>query len=198
MIRTFPRPFITSPILFSSFLWPFAPRTPPSGSSEGWLLVSPDIPVEPGSRAAPGPSVQHHSALTPGQLTARYNSFEASFAPLPERCLWTCRSLTGAGSTPLARATRAWTSGLWAKLVLEDQVPTPRPASRLPAALRPRFYVVLRCEGLSCPRLFSSGRLFKEAVGSLEGSQTVCQSFASIAEAAVYCEAAGFALPSEQ
>ncbi|CAE7635021.1 unnamed protein product, partial [Symbiodinium necroappetens] len=31
------------------------------------------------------------------------------------------RSLTGAGSTPLARATRAWTSGLWAKLVLEDQ-----------------------------------------------------------------------------
>ena len=145
-----------------------------------------------------GPPCSTIRHLPRGSLRPAIIPLRPSFAPLPEHCLWTCRSLTGAGSTPLARATRAWTSGLWAKLVLEDQVPTPRPASRLPAALRPRFYVVLRCEGLSCPRLFSSGRLFKEAVGSLEGSQTVCQSFASIAEAAVYCEAAGFALPSEQ
>ena len=161
------------------------------------LALRPD-PVEPGSRAAPGPGVRHHSLLNPRQLTALYNRLEADFAPLPAHCLRACNSLVGAGSSPEARASRAWTSGLWARLVLDDRVPTPRPAARLPSSLRPRFYVVLRCAGLDCPALFSSGKLFKQAVGSLENSSTVCQAFASLSEAAVYCEAAGFALPQEQ
>ena len=46
------------------------PDNPPSGSSDGWELVSPELPVEPGSRAAPGPLGPHHSSLSAGQLIA--------------------------------------------------------------------------------------------------------------------------------
>ena len=174
------------------------PPSSPRGSSEGWVLVSPEPPVEPGSRAAPGPFAVHHSRLTSSELTARYNTLESGFPPLPSHCLHSCRSLTGSGSSPEARASRAWKAGQWARLVLEDVVPTPRPTARIPSTLRPRIYIVLRCEGLQCPVRFSSGKLFKDSVGSLPGTDTVCQAFPSLAEAEVFCEAAGCALPPEQ
>ena len=123
-------------------------------------------------------------------IIPRYNRLEDSFGA--------CRALTGSGSTPEARAQRAWTSGLWARLVLDDIVPTPRPAAKLPSSLRPRFYIVLRCDRIQCPALFTSGRLFKEAVGALENSSTVCQAFASLSEVEVFCDAAGIAVPGEQ
>ena len=171
----------------------------PSGSSGGWILVGPETPVEPGSREASGPHFAvHHSRLSAAQLTNRYNELEATFAPLPEHCLRACRALVGSGATLEQRASRAWVAGLWAKLVLSDCVPTPRPSIRLPSSLRPRFYIVLRCSRFEGPRLFSSGRSFKEAVGALEDSGTVCHSFASVSEVEVYCDAAGFAVPPLQ
>ena len=171
----------------------------PSGSSEGWELVGPEISVEPGSRVAPGPRIRaHHSQLSASELTLRYNELQAAFPPLPDHCLRSCRSLTGSGATPEQRATRAWVAGLWAGLVLSDCVPTPRASARLPSGLRPRFYVVLRCSRFEGSRLFSSGRSFKEAVGSLEESSTVCHSFASLSEVEVFCEAAGVAVPPQQ
>ena len=175
-----------------------SPPTPSASGSGDWVVVGPEPSVEPGSREAPEPSSPHHSALSSSQLTARYNSLEDCFPPLPPHCLRLCRALTGSGSSPEFRANRAWIAGQWAKQVLADRVPTPRPAPKLPSTFRPRFYVVLRCPGLECPKLFTSGKQFKEAVGVLEGSSTLCHSFPSQAEAEVYCEAAGLSLPPSQ
>ena len=88
------------------------PSTLPLGprGSHRWEVVDRSDPVEPGSRAAPGPSLVHHSSLSSSELTARYNASEASFPELPAHCLSSCRALTSAGSTPEARAHRA--SGL--------------------------------------------------------------------------------------
>ena len=174
-----------------------APRSS-SGSSDRWEVVDPDSSREPGSREAPGPSSVHHSELSAAALTELYNRLEASFPAVPERCVFTCRALSGAASTPEARASRAWVAGLWARAVLEDKVPRPRPSAGLASSLPSRIYIVLRCSGLDCPARFSSARDFKRAVGRLEGSNTLCHGFASLSEALVYCEAAGVELPSER
>ncbi|CAE7887125.1 unnamed protein product, partial [Symbiodinium microadriaticum] len=42
-----------------------------------------DRKVMGGSRAAPGPFAVHHSRLTSSELTARYNTLESGFPPLP-------------------------------------------------------------------------------------------------------------------
>ena len=177
-------------------LRPSARPLSPSGSDR-WEVVDHSDPVEPGSRAAPGPSLVHHSSLSSSELTARYNASEASFPELPAHCLPSCRTLTSAGSTPEARAKRAWIAGQWARLVLADHLPTPRLSAKLSASIRPRVYIVLRCARLSGPARFSSGRDFKRAVGSLEEFTTLCHAFASLCEAEVYCEAAGVPLPPE-
>ena len=175
----------------------------PRGSDSGWLLVDPSLPVEPGSRVGSGPpasstSVAHHSSLSSAELTSLYNSLEAAIPALPSRCVHACRALTGSGSSPEARATRAWVAGHWARLVLADSVPTPRPSPKLPTAIRPRIYIVLRASAFEGAARFSSFNAFKSAVGPLENSSTVCHAFASLAEAEVYCEAAGFDLPAER
>ena len=175
----------------------------PRGSDSGWLVVDPSSPVEPGSREAPGPSASapqaaHHSSLSPAELTGLYNQLEESIPPVPQRCVHSCRALTGSGSSPEVRASRAWTAGHWARLVLADRVPTPRPSVRLPSTIRPRIYIVLRTSAFEGPARFSSFKTFKSAVGALEHSSTVCHAFASLAEAEIFCEAAGFDLPPEK
>ncbi|CAE7745584.1 unnamed protein product, partial [Symbiodinium necroappetens] len=60
----------------------------------------------------------------------------------------------------------------------------------------PRIYIVLRASAFEGAARFSSFKAFKSAVGPLENSSTVCHAFASLAEAEVFCEAAGFDLPA--
>ena len=91
------------------------PSTLPLGprGSHRWEVVDRSDPVEPGSRAAPGPSLVHHSSLSSSELTARYNASEASFPELP------------AQREPGLRA---------------DQLLTPRPSAKLFAAIRLRQF----------------------------------------------------------
>ena len=117
----------------------------------------------------------------------------ASFAACPQYCLDICARLSASSLSPSERAKRAWVAGLWAKEVLQGRWGTPLPSTSV--GLRPTVYIVLRCADLAEPARFSSYAAFKRAVGPLENSDTVCHSFPSLAEACVYCYAAGIPLP---
>ncbi|CAE7307599.1 HERC6 [Symbiodinium sp. CCMP2592] len=84
-----------------------------------------------------------------------------------------------ARSLPLAsreaRATRAWKAGFWAGEVLAGRLDFPWASDRI--AVRSTIYVVLRCDALSGPASFRGFRAFKNAVGALEHSNTVCHGF---------------------
>ena len=170
----------------------------PRGSVASWVEVVGPSPGEPGSRVASEPASLHHSSLSASALSARYDELEAAFPTVPHRCVQACRSLSGSGSSSTERATRAWKAGQWVRAVLEDRVPKPRPSSRLPSTIRSRIYVVIRANGLVKPLRCSTAKDFHKLVGPLSGSDALCHAFASIAEAAIYCEAAGFDLPDSE
>ena len=152
-----------------------------------WELVQ---EVGPTSSASAPSAPNRHRVTISGPAPTR-GSIAASFPACPVHCLDLCDRL--ADTAPLAtaeRAKRAWVAGCWAKAVLDGPAPTPV------LSLRPTCYVVLQCSRLPAPSRFSSLSSFRAAVGPLEGSDTVCHSFASIAEARVYCAAAGVPFPA--
>ena len=61
--------------------------------------------------------------------------------------------------------------------------------------LQNKFWCVVFCQGVSCPRVFTSSRAFFGAVGPVEGSTTICHAFPSETEARVYLEGAGLEFP---
>lgn len=118
------------------------------------------------------------------------DQISASFPPCPVHHLAGSTRLTGASISGRARVLRAWTAGLWAKAVLEGRVPTPNRTP--PLDLRSRFYAVARADRVDCPVIYRSSASYWRAIGSLESSDSISQSFPSEAEAKVYLCAAGF------
>ena len=114
----------------------------------------------------------------------------ASFAACPDRLLSWGNKLSGANLAGRDRASRAWVAGLWARAVLDRRVHSPNRTP--PLDLRSRFYAVARADSVDCPVVFRSSTSYWRAIGSLEGSSSVSQSFPSEAECRIYLLAAGF------
>lgn len=113
-----------------------------------------------------------------------------SFPACPPRFLALGNKLSGASLSGRDRASRAWVAGLWAKAVVDSRVHSPNRTP--PLDLRLRYYAVVRADGVSCPVVFRSSSSYWAALGTLEGSSSVSQSFPSETEAKIYLQAAGF------
>ena len=114
----------------------------------------------------------------------------ASFAACPDRLLSWGNKLSGANLAGRDRASRAWVAGLWARAVVDRRVHSPNRTP--PLDLRSQFYAVARADSVDCPVVFRSSTSYWRAIGSLEGSSSVSQSFPSEAECRIYLLAAGF------
>jgi len=98
--------------------------------------------------------------------------------------------LTGATLSGSARIDRAWVAGCWARAVRDKRVHSPNRTP--PLDLRSRFYAVARANSVVGPVIFRSSASYWRALGTLEGSNSISQSFPSETEAKVYLLAAGF------
>ena len=119
-------------------------------------------------------------------------SIEASFAPCPTHLQQLAASLarTTGGWTPEQRVQRAWKAGSWAAAVRAGRAQSP---NRTPTIdLGNRYYAVVRGPNISSPKVYRSSRELFAAVGSLEGSDTLCHGFPSKVETEVYLAGAGF------
>ena len=119
-------------------------------------------------------------------------SIEASFPHCPRHLhlLGNSLSSTSKGWTPEDRVLRAWKAGNWAKATVSGRAQSP---NRTPTIDLPnKFYVVIKGPGISSPRVFTSSKDFFAAVGTLEGSDSVCHGFPSKTEAQIYLAGAGF------
>ena len=114
----------------------------------------------------------------------------STFARCPDRHLAVGVRLIGSSLSGRDRVCRAWTAGLWAKAVLDSRVHSPNRTP--PIDLRSRFYAVVRADGVDCPVVFKSSSSYWRAIGSLDNSTSISQSFPSEAESRVYLQAAGF------
>ena len=90
----------------------------------------------------------------------------------------------------------AWEAGLWAKATLEGIVPKPRPTPKF--HLRPTVYIIIRAPSVSRPVRVDSAAEYFRLIPSFSGSSSISHSFASVAEARVYCAGVGIALPDPQ
>lgn len=117
-------------------------------------------------------------------------SILASFGPCPAHLLQRAsRNLGGNRTTAELRATRAWIAGNWAHPVVDRRVSSP---NRTPAIdLQNRYWAVVRCSNCEAPRIFTASAAYHQAVGPLEGSDSLSQTFPSETEARIYLEAAG-------
>ena len=118
----------------------------------------------------------------------------SSFPPVPQSWFRLSSRLGGSNLSAETRIQRAWTAGCWVKVVLQGRIGSPNRS--VACSLANRYWVVVRCEGVQTPRIFTSSRKFFAAVGSVEGSSTLCHGFPSTTEAAIYLEAAGCDFPS--
>ena len=124
----------------------------------------------------PEPVPSRHSgaaASSSAPVPQTRSEIASSFPDCPQYCLDLCRTLSSPALPAESRARRAWTCGCWFKAVLEGRVATPSPAPVL--ALRPTVYIVLRAPAVNAPCRFSTFTSFKRVVGSLEGTDTLCQ-----------------------
>ena len=148
----------------------------PSPSSGSFDLVS-----EP-SAAAPAPG-RRIGLETRDQIASPFAACPAQYFALSGR-------LSGSSLGGRGRVQRAWTAGLWARAVLDSRIHSPNRTP--PLDLRSRFYAVARADSVDCPVVFRSSSSYWRAIGSLENSSSVSQSFPSEAEAKIYLVAAGF------
>ena len=147
---------------------------------------------------SPGPSeFEVVSSAAPSEAPARVehrSEIAASFSPCPGRLLdlgsrlYTC-TVGNSSTSPEERIKRAWTAGQWAKAVVAGRIHSPNRTP--PLELRSRFYAVAKCDRLSLPTIFKSSGSYWQAVGSLQNSTSVSQSFPSELEAKIYFESAG-------
>ena len=115
---------------------------------------------------------------------------QATFPLCPSHWITQANRLGGYRSAVVGRVQRAWLAGCWARAVLDGRVATPARSVQL--EVRPRYYVVLRCEGVDCPVVFESSPSYWRAIGNFASSNSVSHSFPSQTEARVYLDAAGF------
>lgn len=159
---------------------PVRPLQAPSSGASSYSLVT-------------GPPCSTFS-LPPYTATSRpvsenRSTIRESFPPAPRHLLDFSGELGGSRISGQQRVERAWRAGCWGGAVKQGRIGTP---DRSPAIeLGNRFYVVLRCRGLQCPRIFNTSWAFHSAVGSLSGTDTICHGFPTELEAKIYLEAAG-------
>lgn len=122
-----------------------------------------------------------------------YDGFASLLPELPDHLLAVCRRLRAKSHSPEYRAQRAWEAGYWAGLVKKGRVPVPR-ASK-PLSLSSTVYVVLAAPGVRDPVRVGSAAELHRVLGRVT-SKCVYHGFPSLAEAEVYCAAAGIGLPS--
>lgn len=123
------------------------------------------------------------------------DSLQDSFTPVPDSWISFANSHLGVPAQEAAsRAQRAWRAGQWARAVLDGRVGTP---NRTPTvAQRNRIWCVVRAACISSPRVFTTSATFHQAVGPLEGSDTICHAFPSQAEGRIYFAGAGLEYPA--
>lgn len=139
------------------------------------------------------PSTSHHdpsldlSAAAPSPVAfsaaESRSSIPGSFPLCPAHWLARGNRLTGSRIPGNQRVRRAWIAGCWARSVLEGRISSPNRSEAI--ELQNKFWCVVFCQGVSCPRVFTSSRAFFGAVGPVEGSTTICHAFPSETEARV-------------
>ena len=147
-------------------------------ASVGSFEVLSEVPTVPASGARSGLGLETRDQIA------------STFTRCPDRHLAASGRLIGSSLSGRDRVCRAWTAGLWAKAVLDSRVHSPNRTP--PIDLRSRFYAVVRADGVNCPVVFKSSSSYWRAIGSLEDSSSISQSFPSEAEARIYLQAAGF------
>ena len=169
----------------------------PAGEASGFLSA-----VTSGSIAglAPSPSPSSRSfevissVASPDHsgvgLRETRDQILASFSPCPGRLLALSTRLGCSQADSEGRLRRAWTAGQWAKAVLEGRCHSPNRTP--PLDQRSRFYAIVKCAGIPVPVIYRSSASYWAAIKSLEGSDSISQSFPSELEAKIYVEAAGF------
>lgn len=158
---------------------------------------APTTPVHHGyPQPLPGtPASSAHSWVSSSVETRC--SIASEFPACPAHWIGLAASrLSGSRVSGTDRAKRAWLAGCWAKAVIDSRIGSPNRSCAI--ELPNRYWCVLSCQGLSCPRVFTTSRQFFAAVGQVEGSTTVCHGFPSETESRIYFEAAGFEYPSSQ
>ena len=150
------------------------------------------------------PSTSHHdqsldlSAIAPSTVASSAaesrSSIPGTFPLCPAH--WLARG------KPSYRLTNSWESEsqtcLDCRVLGQDQswrgrISSPNRSEAI--ELQNKFWCVVFCQGVSCPRVFTSSRAFFGAVGPVEGSSTICHAFPSETEARVYLEGAGLEFP---
>lgn len=111
------------------------------------------------------------------------------FPAVPGHLLEFAPRLTGSRLSGIDRVRRAWIAGCWAGATKAGRIQSP---NRTPSIdLGNKIYVVIRCAGLDCPRVFGTSRRFHSAVGRLDNTDTICHGFPTEIEASIYLEGAG-------
>ena len=156
-----------------------APGTPlrPSGPSSAYSS-------SPSVRPSAKPLRESTSYETRAQIAETFGDCPSVVLALASRL-----TTSSGRATPAERIKRAWTAGRWAAATAAGRVSSP---NRTPTIDLPnRIYAVLRSPLISSPRIYTTSRDFFSAVGSLEGSETLCHGFPSEAEARAYFAGAG-------
>ena len=129
-------------------------------------------------------------ASVSGRLETR-DQIASTFAACPAYLQKAGEKLCGSSTLGVERAKRAWVAGQWAAAVVAGRVHSPCRSPQLD--LRPRYYVVIRAEGLSTPTIFKSARSYWAVVGELATSSSVSHAFPSEQEARIYLAGASIA-----
>ena len=153
-------------------------------------------PLSQASHGYPAAASEAASVLS---ATSSFGDTRASLLESFPACPthWTARALavlSGSNLSGPERARRAWIAGCWARAVNEGRVSSPNRSETIRA--QNRFWCVVSCVGLDCPRVFTTSGAFFRAVGTVSGSTTICHAFPSETEARIYLEAAGADYPS--
>lgn len=133
------------------------------------------------------------SAATVESTSATYNRLAEEIPEVSLEAVELCSRLSGGSLSQRQRAARAWESGWWARFCLANRLSKPRPSR--PIDLGNSVYVVLRAEGHTCPKLLNRASDYRAIVGQFT-ENTISHGFPSLAEARVYCSAAGVTCPT--
>ena len=152
------------------------------GSSGSFSVVD-TVGPEPAAAAAP-------------RVQETRQQIEASFDPCPGYLLNSASRLGGSLDCARSRIRRAYRAGQWAGAVLSERVGSPARSEQL--SLRPRYYVVLRAETLSSPRVVTTSEAYFHIVGDLRTSSSISHAFPSETEARAYCSGARVDYPGVQ
>lgn len=153
--------------------------------------------TRPGSIAAASPrstlgsfEVVSNVDSQPEEISREFrDSIASSFSPCPAEQLHLAARLTGSTLSGEDRVRRAWKAGQWAKAVLGGRICTPNRSVQLD--IRPRFYAILRAEGLSKPLLCHSAASYWRVIGDIATSNSISHAFPSESEAKIYFAGAG-------